>query len=147
VNIRGATIRDIPAILDLYAQPTIDDGKRLMIEQAEQILESTKQYPYYKLFVAELDNQVVGTFALLVMHNLGHLGKPSGVVEDVAVEPSLHRKGIGKAMMQYAMEKCRELGCYKMALSSNSKRKNAHAFYESLGFERHGHSFVVQLNA
>lgn len=45
-----------------------------------------QRYPYYKLFVAEQDNQVVGTSALLIMHNLSHLGKPSGIVEDVAVE-------------------------------------------------------------
>jgi predicted GNAT family acetyltransferase len=38
----------------------------------------------------------------------------------------------------------REAGCYKMALSSNVKRAAAHAFYESLGFERHGYSFVIR---
>ena len=30
-----------------------------------------------------------------------------------------------------------------MALSSNLKREAAHAFYESLGFEKHGYSFRV----
>lgn len=34
-------------------------------------------------------------------------------------------------------------GCYKAALSSNLKRERAHAFYESLGFERHGYSFRI----
>ena len=32
-------------------------------------------------------------------------------------------------------------------LSSNAKRERAHAFYESLGFERHGFSFRVNLVA
>jgi len=39
---------------------------------------------------------------------------------------------------------CRSAGCYKLALSSNLKRAGAHRFYDSLGFERHGFSFVTR---
>jgi GNAT superfamily N-acetyltransferase len=66
------------------------------------------------------------------------------VVEDVAVSPSHQGKGIGRAMMAHALEECRKAGCYKLALSSNLKRENAHQFYESLGFKRHGYSFVIE---
>ena len=38
---------------------------------------------------------------------------------------------------------CRARGCYKTSLSANLKREHAHAFYESLDFERHGYSFRV----
>jgi len=79
------------------------------------------------------------------MHNLGHLGAPSAIVEDVAVAPALQGNGIGKAMMQFALELCRGKGCYKLMLSSNLKREQAHAFYDSLGFERHGFSFRVDV--
>ena len=40
---------------------------------------------------------------------------------------------------------CRQKGCYKMMLSSNLRRTGAHAFYESLGFEKHGYSFRIDL--
>ena len=43
-------------------------------------------------------------------------------------------QGIGRAMMAHALEECRKAGCYKLALSSNVQRANAHRFYESLGF-------------
>jgi GNAT superfamily N-acetyltransferase len=79
------------------------------------------------------------------MDKLGKRGTPAGVVEDVAVEPSRQGQGIGRAMMAHAIEECRKAGCYKLALSSNGKRKDAHRFYESLGFERHGYSFVTAL--
>jgi GNAT superfamily N-acetyltransferase len=144
MNIREATIDDLPAILTLYAQPAIDDGQCLKLDQAARIFRTMQTYPCYKIFLAEQDKQIVGTFALLIMDNLGHLGKPSGLVEDVAVSPAFHRQGIGRAMMHFAMEKCRERGCYKMALSSNLVRTEAHAFYESLGFIRHGYSFIVE---
>jgi GNAT superfamily N-acetyltransferase len=48
-------------------------------------------------------------------------------------------------MMQHALELCREKDCYKAVLSSNLKRERSHAFYESLGFERHGYSYRVLL--
>jgi len=67
------------------------------------------------------------------------------VVEAVAVLPSLQGKGIGKKMMQFALDRCKDYGCYKMMLSSNESQTNAHQFYESLGFTRHGFSFRVAL--
>jgi GNAT superfamily N-acetyltransferase len=89
---------------------------------------------------------VVGMFALLVMENLGHLGASSGVIEDVVVNTSWRRKGIGKQMLQFAIERCKEANCYKLTLSSNIKRKYAHSFYESLGFDIHGYSFKIEIN-
>jgi hypothetical protein len=43
------------------------------------------------------------------------------------------------------MDRAAAAGCYKLALSSNERREAAHAFYDSLGFQRHGFSFVVPL--
>ncbi len=102
-------------------------------------------YPNYKVYVAETESTIIGTFALLIMDNLAHLGTPSAVVEDVVVADNYQGKGIGKAMMIFAMEKCKETGCYKLVLSSNLKRTEAHAFYESLAFEKHGFSFRADL--
>ena len=104
-------------------------------------------YPDYRMYVALLDGSIVGTFALLIMDNLAHLGAPSGVVEDVVVRSDRQGLGIGKQMMRFAMARCRERGCYKLALSSNLKREAAHRFYEDLGFKRHGYSYVVDLDA
>ena len=77
------------------------------------------------------------------MDNLGHRGAPSGIIEDVVVDPDHQRKGIGRAMMRYAKGICKQKGCYKMVLSSKHSRTEAHAFYKSLGFKKHGFSFQV----
>lgn len=55
----------------------------------------------------------------------------------------MHNLGVDKLMMKYALELCAEKGCHKAVLSSNLKRDRAHAFYESLGFERHGYSYRI----
>ena len=145
INVRKASAADIPAVLALYAQPDLDDGNVLAVDQGIALFERFGRYPDYTLYVAERDDEIVGSFALLVMDNLGHLGSPSGIVEDVVVAPARQGNGIGAAMMRFALERCREKRCYKLMLSSNAKRARAHAFYESLGYERHGYSFRVDL--
>jgi GNAT superfamily N-acetyltransferase len=143
IMIRPATKSDLPAVLQMYAQPDLDNGAILSITEAEIIFEDLAKYPNYQIYVAEVERQLVGTFALLIMDNLIHLGSLSGIVEAVAVDPGWQGRGIGKAMMRYARNRCQDARCYKLSLSSNLKRNHAHAFYESLGFEKHGFSFCV----
>lgn len=144
IEIRAAGEADLPAVLALYAQPQIDDGALLPLDEARRIFRRFSLYPDYRLYVATRAGRIVGSFALLIMDNLGHLGARSGVVEDVVVDPACHGQGIGRQMMHYARERCAASGCYKLALSSNLKRERAHRFYEALGFERHGLSFQVR---
>ncbi len=148
LRIREATAEDLPDVLALYAQPAMDDGRVLPLAQATELFDQFARYPSYHLYVASDEahpSVVVGTFALLVMHNLGHLGTPSAIVEDVVVNPGQQGQGIGRQMMAHARELARQAGCYKLVLSSNQKRERAHAFYESLGFQRHGFSFLIEL--
>lgn len=145
VQIREASRADLPDILRLYAQPEMDDGQVLSLADAERLFDRMARYPDYRIYVAIRDDRIVGAFALLIMDNLGHRGAPSGVIEDVAVDPQCQGQGIGKTMMQHALRVCGEKGCYKLALSSNLRRERAPAFYESLGFERHGYSFSVTI--
>lgn len=145
LTIRPATAADLPAVLALYAQPGMDDGAMLTLDDAKALFARFARYPDYVLYVAEDAAAVVGTFALLVMDNLGHMGAPSAIVEDVVVDPTRQGLGIGAQMMRFAMAKAAEKGCYKLVLSSNAKRERAHAFYETLGFRRHGVSMHVDL--
>lgn len=147
LTLRPAIEPDLPEVLRLYAQPDMDDADVLALADAAQIWARMAAYPNYKLYVALQGTQVVGTLALLIMDNLGHLGAPSAVVEDVAVDPAWQGHGIGKALLRHAIALAAESGCYKLALSSNLKREKAHAFYDSLEFERHGYSFRIHVEA
>ena len=113
------------------------------MEEAREHFARFRQYPYYRIFVAETGGTIAGTYALMIMDNLAKRGARSGVVEDVAVLPGRQGQGIGRAMMEHARAQCRDAGCYKLSLSSNLNREAAHRFYDSLGFERHGYSFQV----
>lgn len=143
VSIREAGEGDLPAVLALYAQPGMDDGRVLSLDEARETWRQFARYPSYRLFVAEEGGAVVATYALLVMHNLAHQGTPSAIAEDVVVSDAHQRRGLGRQLMVHAIEQARVAGCYKLALSSNAKRTSAHAFYRSLGFQQHGLSFLI----
>ena len=146
VIIREAREADLPFILPLYGQLGMDDGSVLTLEEARKLFRRLQSYQDYKLFIAAAGGEILGVFAMIIMDNLGHRGAPSALVEDVVVRQEWRQRGIGREMMRFAMNRAREKGCYKLVLSSNKNREEAHRFYENLGFQKHGYSFLVELN-
>ncbi|MEM1254731.1 MAG: GNAT family N-acetyltransferase [Cyanobacteria bacterium P01_H01_bin.21] len=144
--VRPGTVEDLSQILTVYNQSGLEHDAILTLTDVEKWFKQIQRYPRYTLWVACLAQRVVGTFALLIMDNLVHHSSPSGIVEAVGVLPGLQGQGIGRQMMDVAIAQCRSAGCYKLILSTNLKRTAAHAFYESLGFEKHGYSYRVRLN-
>ena len=143
IEVREAADAELPAVLSLLAESGIDGGQSFTLDEARAQLTRLRLWRGFHLLVALVDGEIAGTYSLMIVDKLGKRGAPSGVVEDVAVAPARQGQGIGRAMMQHALEECRKAGCYKLALSSSVKRGGAHRFYESLGFERHGYSFAV----
>ena len=145
IEIRDAEDDDLPGVLKVLAESGIDGGQSFTLEEARKHYARIRRLPNWRLLVAVIDGEIAGSYTLLIMDKLGKRGTPAGVVEDVAVLPSRQGQGIGRAMMEHARAECRRAGCYKLALSSNLKRTDAHRFYDSLGFQRHGFSFLTDL--
>src|SRR5205809_15346 len=133
VSIREAGENDLSDILRAYRDAGIDSGVSFTPEDAREQFARLREYPSYRIFVAEVDAVISGTYALILLDNLCKRGARAGVIEDVAVRPEFQGQGIGRAMMAHAREECRKAGCYKMTLSSNLAREGAHRFYDSLG--------------
>ncbi|MEJ5285327.1 MAG: GNAT family N-acetyltransferase [Brevinematia bacterium] len=142
--IREAIESDIETILSLYSSLE-DKDEGLSKEKAIEIFEKMKTYPYHKVYVVENEGKIVGTFVLTILDYFAHNGKRAGVLEDVVVDERERSKGIGKLMLNFAIEECRKNNCYKLALSSNIKRERAHSFYEKNGFKLHGYSFWTEI--
>lgn len=77
------------------------------------------------------------------MDTLGSRCAPEAVVEDLVVDQAGRGRGIGRAMMEFVMARA-QAGCYKLVLSSNLEREDAHRFYDAIGFRRHGVSFMAE---
>lgn len=63
---------------------------------------------------------------------------PTGVrsiIEDVIVDDSMRRRGIGEALVREAIERARGAGASGVALTSHPEREAANRLYRSIGFE------------
>ncbi len=86
------------------------------------------------VLVAELDGAPVGVCQLLILRHLQSRGGRCAELESVHVHPEHRGRGIGSALVRRACAQAQELGCYRVQLTSNAARGDAHRFYERLGF-------------
>ena len=147
VEVREWIAADLDAVLDLYVQLAEDrtesqPASRLV---AEDILSSVATQPGRSLLVAVLDEFVVGTADLLLVPNVTHHGMAWAIVENVVVDRRSRRAGVGRALMEEVVERCRRADCYKIQLLSRTHRTAAHAFYERLGFQPSAVGFRLYL--
>lgn len=135
--VREAKAGDLPRIVELLAQlysdPAQEDyaAARDRYDAAYTEIAADKRQT---LFVAERDGAVVGSLVLIVVPNLTRRGRYYALVENVVVDATLRGTRIGDAMMLHAIGAARAAGCHKLALMSRVERKDAHRFYERLGF-------------
>jgi N-acetylglutamate synthase-like GNAT family acetyltransferase len=138
ITIRDAVLDDLPRIVALLRQISPDEPR----EQSEGPLlnayvsafRQIEANPHQRILVAEREGQVVATMALMIVPNLSYRGRPWAHVENIVVDLASRRNGYGEALMRYAVEEARRAGCYKIVLTSNKRRTDAHSFYRKLGF-------------
>jgi len=86
------------------------------------------------VLVAERDGEVIGVCQLIVFRHLQASGGLCAEIESVHVHPDHRGSGVGTALLREAVARARALGCYRVQLTSNARREDAHRFYERLGF-------------
>ena len=87
------------------------------------------------LYVAELADEVVGTFQTMVMTSLNARGSSAMIIEAVQTRGDLRGQGIGAQMINFCIAEAKGRGMRLVQLTSNAARKDAHRFYERLGFK------------
>jgi glucosamine-phosphate N-acetyltransferase len=113
--------------------------------EARALFESMTQSRSYHVMVAvEGDGEVVGATTLLVEQKFIHRGGLVGHIEDVSVRKGHEGKGIGGSVVRAALEKARELGCYKVILDCKAELVG---FYEGLGFRSRDVGMRIDLKA
>jgi len=96
-----------------------------------QILGDPQTYILSKggsIFMVYADAKPVGCVALIPMGN--------GVYElsKMAVAPTLRGQGIGRRLLQYAIDQAKSIGATSVFLGSSTKLANAVHLYEAIGF-------------
>ena len=85
-----------------------------------------------KVFVAKFQGRTVGYAQC--MEYLPLYGEATLFLVALSVSQSCHRMGIGKRLLEAVEEYGRSLSFGKVSLISNFIRKDAHLFYEAMGY-------------
>ena len=126
--VRLADIADAPALAQLSTQL----GYAADSETIKPRLIGLQQDPAHTVFVAEADGAVVGWLHVF-LHQLlesGRRAEGGGLV----VDEHARGTGVGRLLMARAEQWARDHGCAAVTLRTNVIRKDAHAFYEKLGY-------------
>jgi GNAT superfamily N-acetyltransferase len=138
VLFRRATRADVPKIVRLLADdPLGAKRERYELPLPESYLaafDSIASDPNNELVVACLDDRVVGVLQLTFIPYLTYQGSWRALIEGVRVDSGARSAGIGKALLEWAIERARERGCHLVQLTTDKSRPDALRFYEALGF-------------
>jgi GNAT superfamily N-acetyltransferase len=153
VIFRSATRADVPAILDLLADDKIARSRAGGAAPTSEAVdaacwaafEAIDADPRNELIVADDDGTVVGTCQLTFTPSLSRRGAERMTIEAVRVRTDLRGRGVGRAMMTWALARARERGCGLAQLTTDKRRTDAHRFYESLGFSASHLGFKIRL--
>ena len=127
---------DLPAIkrLLLELMDAIENTEGFDIEQSVENCRIMLNYPGHYMLVARDNDNVLGfvnfTSRRVIMHP-----NPSGLIDELVVTKASRGSGIGRKLMLAAIDKCRQLGCGEVEVSTEKSNKNAREFYKALGFE------------
>jgi GNAT superfamily N-acetyltransferase len=141
VLFREARDEDLPAILALLGDDPLGKYRELALAERAEIPAGYKAAfkaiaadPRNLLHVAECGGAVVGCFQLTFIPGLTYQGGERAQIEGVRVSQAMRGRGVGKAMMAYAIAQAKARGCVLVQLTTDKRRKEAHEFYRALGF-------------
>jgi len=137
VIFRPARIADLPAIVALLADDMLGAAREAPGDPGYAAAFAAIEADANEvLAVAEIGGQVAGCLQLGFIPGLSRRGAWRGQIEGVRVAAALRGRGVGRAMILWAVDQCRARGCATVQLTTDKRRHDAHRFYESLGFIR-----------
>jgi len=114
--------RLLPQLEFAYSQPTRQDMEALLASDTSVLLCARSP---------DERSDISGLLTLIIYR------VPTGIharIEDVVVDRSVRGKGIGEALVRYALDLAREAGADGVALTTNPRREAANRLYQRLGF-------------
>ena len=134
LRIRMAEEKDVPVLLEFIK-------KLALYERLSHVVTATEEILHRNLFgkkraaeaiLAEYQGRVAG-FAVYFYNFSTFEGKPGIFIEDLYVDESHRRQGLGLAMFMYIARLAKERGCGRLEWSVLDWNEPAIQFYENLG--------------
>ena len=133
-NIRPATPKDIPVILDLIRQLAVYEKLEQMITGTDTMMHEALfgAQPSCKCVIAEEDERPIG-FALYFTTFSTFLCKSGLYLEDLFVIPAARGKGYGKALLKHLAGIAKARNCGRFEWRVLDWNAPSIQFYKSLG--------------
>lgn len=148
-TVRTARPEDLSAVLRIYAaeQDHEDGSPRVASDLEQRTWARMMRSVDLTVYLAEIDDRVVGTATLMTMPNLTYGCAPTAFVEAVVVAVGHRRTGVATAIMRRLLGDARSAGCNKVQFLSHKRHAvdGAHRLYTSLGFEPEAEGFRLYL--
>jgi GNAT superfamily N-acetyltransferase len=130
ITIRPAGQRDTEAIAPLLGQLGYPASALELGERLERLTE----HPDAEVLVAELDGEVVGVAAYLLI-DLLERPDPQCRITALVVDDRYRRRGVAYALLHAIEESARDVGCFRLEVTTRPDRAEALAFYRAAGFD------------
>ncbi|MEM7028969.1 MAG: GNAT family N-acetyltransferase [Chloroflexota bacterium] len=134
--IRPIKHEELEALIDLYQHLHSDDAPLPDRGTLTNLWHNILANPMLHYLAAEVDAQLVSSCTLAIIPNLTRGARPYGVIENVVTHVDFRQQGLGRAMLNHALEIAWDENCYKVMLMTGSKRETTFRFYEGAGFNR-----------
>ena len=142
LQIRACKLDDFTSIFNLFKQlwPSLELDYLRFIQFMSARFPSVTQH----LIVGVQEDRIVGFCSLSLKNNFWKAGC-IGNVDELVVDENYRGQGIGKKLMNRIEEIAISNQCKQIELDSSFHRKEAHHFYESIGFKSRAYLFTKPL--
>ena len=141
-EIRAAQPGDAGALVELAravgSEPEgwlISESSLRSVSEERRSLKAVRRFPHAAVFVAEDERGIVGRLSVA---RDSHPASPHVADLGLMVAAGQRRRGIGRALLERAVEWAREVGVMKLELHVFPHNEPAIRLYEQFGFEREG---------
>jgi len=138
--VRSATENDLPEVLSLYRHLHPDDPP-LESAVAELVWTKLLSSGFTTVIAAQVQELLVSSCTLAIVPNLSRGARSYAVIENVVTHADHRRLGLGRRVLEHALDLAWQADCYKVLLATGSKRESTLRFYEGAGFERGGKTY------
>ncbi len=129
VLIRKAKKSDLKIVSELFRTESAKKPYFQEFNKKTAFEKITEFFKEYDLYLAIDNKKIIGFIAL----NINIKGKKAEV-EELWLKPNYQGKGIGKSLMKFIEDKCKEKGIKSIGLMANQNSKALH-FYKKLKYK------------
>ena len=136
-------------LLDHYANDPMGGGEGLSDYAKVNLVRTIQQVPGFHGALAWLDGRAVGLIDCFAGFST-FAARPLLNVHDIVVHRSVRGQGIAQALLAWAEQRARQLGCCKLTLEVLSNNTRAMASYHQAGYVPYvldpaaGHALLMQ---